>query len=103
ATLAPGQVLKISDGAPQAFAPGAVITRLTTRAARDRSFEVSFEAIPYSERVCFRPALQDKPQIAGTVPARISSSLANDPYGHIDSEGRYKVCFLFDRDTWKLG
>ncbi|NWC09769.1 type VI secretion system tip protein VgrG, partial [Pseudomonas agarici] len=57
ATLAPGQVLKISDGAPQAFAPGAVITRLTTRAARDRSFEVSFEAIPYSERVCFRPAL----------------------------------------------
>ncbi|WP_017129772.1 type VI secretion system Vgr family protein, partial [Pseudomonas agarici] len=103
ATLAPGQVLKISGGAPQAFAPGAVITRLTTRAARDRSFEVSFEAIPYSERVCFRPALQDKPHIAGTVPARISSSLANDPYGHIDREGRYKVCFLFDRDTWQLG
>ncbi|WP_371318592.1 type VI secretion system Vgr family protein, partial [Pseudomonas yamanorum] len=55
ATLAPGQVLKISGGAPQAFAPGAVISQLTTRAARDRSFDVSFKAIPYSETVCFRP------------------------------------------------
>lgn len=103
AALAPGQVLKISGGAPQAFGLGAVITHLTTRAARDRSFEVSFEAIPYSETVCFRPALQDKPQIAGTVPARVTSPQEHDPYGHIDIEGRYKVNFLFDRDTWKPG
>ncbi|MEQ4280974.1 type VI secretion system tip protein VgrG [Pseudomonas syringae] len=103
ATLAPGQVLKISGGAPQAFGPGAVITRLTTRAARDRSFEVSFEAIPYSETVCFRPALHNKPQIAGTVPARVTSPQEHDPYGHIDIEGRYKVNFLFDRDSWKPG
>nr|AAT90780.1 conserved hypothetical protein [uncultured proteobacterium QS1] len=103
ATLAPGQVLKISGGAPQAFGPGAVITQLTTRAARDRSFEVSFEAIPYSETVCFRPALQNKPQIAGTVPARVTSPQEHDPYGHIDIEGRYKVNFLFDRDSWKPG
>ncbi|EIK93221.1 hypothetical protein PMM47T1_28051 [Pseudomonas sp. M47T1] len=103
ATLAPGQVLKISGGAPQAFTPGAVITHLITRAARDRSFEVSFEAIPYSETVCFRPALQDKPQIAGTVPARVTSPQEHDPYGHIDIEGRYKVNFLFDRDSWKPG
>ncbi|MNF46501.1 Phage-related baseplate assembly protein [compost metagenome] len=103
ATLAPGQVLKISGGAPNAFAPGAVITHVTTHAARDRSFEVSFEAIPYSETVCFRPALLPKPQIAGTVPARVTSPQANDPYGHIDIEGRYKVNFLFDRDTWKPG
>ncbi len=103
ATLAPGQVLKISGGAPQAFAPGAVITHVTTHAARDRSFEVNFQAIPYSETVCFRPPLAAKPQIAGTVPARVTSSQANDPYGHIDLEGRYKVNFLFDRDTWKLG
>ncbi|WP_339437494.1 type VI secretion system tip protein VgrG, partial [Pseudomonas sp. EL_65y_Pfl1_R32] len=103
ATLAPGQVLKISGGAPQAFAPGAVITHLTIRAARDRSFEVSFEAIPYSETVCFRPELKDKPQIAGTVPARVTSPQEHDPYGHIDIEGRYKVSFLFDRDSWKPG
>ncbi|PKH26166.1 type VI secretion system Vgr family protein [Pseudomonas fluorescens] len=103
ATLAPGQVLKISGGAPQAFAAGAVITQLTSHAARDRSFEVTFEAIPYSQTVCFRPALQNKPQIAGTVPARLTSPQAHDPYGHIDLEGRYKVNFLFDRDTWKPG
>ncbi|MGC6373072.1 type VI secretion system Vgr family protein [Pseudomonas sp. S2.OTC.A_B10] len=103
ASLAPGQVLKISGGAPQAFAPGAVITHITTRAARDRSFDVSFKAIPYSETVCFRPELKDKPQIAGTVPARITSPQANDPYAEIDLEGRYRVNFLFDRDTWKPG
>ncbi|MFK8332856.1 DUF2345 domain-containing protein, partial [Pseudomonas sp. BJa5] len=43
------------------------------------------------------------PQIAGTVPARVSSTRANDPYGHIDLQGRYKVRFLFDRDSWRLG
>jgi type VI secretion system secreted protein VgrG len=103
ATLAPGQVLNISGGAPQAFAPGVVVTHLTTRAARDRSFEASFKAIPYSQALCFRPQLHDKPHIAGTVAARVTSPQAHDPYSHIDSEGRYKVSFLFDRDTWKPG
>ena len=77
--------------------------KMAYRAARDSSFEVSFEAIPYSETVCFRPALQNKPQIAGTVPARVTSPQEHDPYGHIDIEGRYKVNFLFDRDSWKPG
>ncbi|SET30213.1 type VI secretion system tip protein VgrG [Pseudomonas graminis] len=103
ASLGLAQVLAISGDAPRAFEPGAVITRLRLHAARDRSFELSFAAIPYSESVCFRPPLQAKPKIAGTVPARVTSSLANDPYSHIDSEGRYKVSFLFDRDSWKLG
>ncbi|HEU0096213.1 MAG TPA: type VI secretion system tip protein VgrG, partial [Rhizomicrobium sp.] len=103
ATLALAQVLMISGGAPQAFAPGAVITRLTTRASRDRSFEVSFEAIPYAETICFRPPLLPKPQIAGTVPARVTSTQTDDPYGHIDMEGRYIVRFLFDRDSWEAG
>ena len=103
ATLAPGQVLKVSGGAPQAFTPGAVITGLTTKAARDQSFEATFQAMPYSETVCFRPELKEKPQIAGTVPARVTSPQANDPYAHIDLEGRYRVNFLFDRDSWKAG
>jgi type VI secretion system secreted protein VgrG len=103
ASLGLAQVLDISGGAPQAFEPGAVVTRLLLRAARDRSFELSFEAIPYSESLCFRPPLLGKPKMAGTVPARVTSSLANDPYSHIDSEGRYKVSFLFDRDSWDIG
>lgn len=102
-TLAPGQVLTVSDGAPQVFEPGVVITHLTVEAARDRSLEVVFDAIPYSESIGFRPPLLDKPQIAGTVPARVTSTQKNDPYGHIDMEGRYRVNFLFDRDTWRAG
>lgn len=103
ATLAPGEVLKISGGAPHAFNPGAVITGVTLTAARDQSLETTFEAIPYSETLCFRPKLEEKPQIAGTVPARVTSPQANDPHGHIDLEGRYKVSFLFDRDSWRAG
>lgn len=103
ATLAPGQVLKIEGGAPEAFTPGAVITRLVTVAARDRSFEARFEAIPYSESVCFRPPLLPRPVIAGTIPARVTSAQADDLYSHIDLEGRYKVSFLFDQDTWPAG
>ncbi|AUG08475.1 type VI secretion system Vgr family protein [Pseudomonas sp. S09G 359] len=103
AILAPGQVLNVSGAAPEAFTPGAVITGLTTTAARDSSFIATFEAMPYSESVCFRPKLQPKPQIAGTVPARVTSPKAHDPYAEIDIEGRYRVNFLFDRDTWKPG
>ncbi|RCL28889.1 type VI secretion system tip protein VgrG [Pseudomonas sp. AFG_SD02_1510_Pfu_092] len=102
-TLAPGQVLTVTDGAPQVFEPGVVITHLTVEAARDRSLEAKFEAIPYSETIGFRPKLLGKPQIAGTVPARVTSTQKNDPYGHIDMEGRYRVNFLFDRDTWRAG
>ena len=90
-------MLKIEGGAPEAFTPGAVITRLVTVAARDRSFEARFEAIPYSESVCFRPPLLPRPVIAGTIPARVTSAQADDLYSHIDLEGRYKVNFLFDR------
>ena len=103
AALATAQVLTITGGTPQAFANGIVITRLTTRAARDASFEAHFEAIPYSLDVCFRPPLLPKPQMAGSVPARVTSDVKNDRYANIDKYGRYKVNFLFNRDTWKLG
>ncbi|MBV7545609.1 type VI secretion system tip protein VgrG [Pseudomonas sp. PDM26] len=101
--LAPGQVLEVTDGAPQAFAPRAVIVELKARAARDRSFECSFQAIPYAQTVCFRPEVPPKPLIAGTVPARVTSAQAHNPYADTDAEGRYRVQFLFDRDTWDAG
>lgn len=101
--LAPGQVLEVSGGAPQAFAPGAVITGLTTRAARDSSFIAVFQAMPYAETVCFRPPLKPKPQMAGTVPARVTSSRPQKTYADTDHEGRYRVNFLFDRDSWSAG
>lgn len=100
--LVPGQVLKLAD-VDEAYAPGAVIVRLHSSAARDRSFEVQFEAIPYDEQVCFRPDVPAKPVIAGSLPARVTSPEPNDLYGHIDQEGRYKCHFLFDRDHWPAG
>ncbi|WP_371366949.1 type VI secretion system Vgr family protein [Pseudomonas sp. QL9] len=103
ATLVPGQVLKIDGGAPQAFEKGALIVSLTCKAARDSSYEVTFEAIPDADHYSFRPPPPRKPSIAGTVPARVTSNRKNDPYGHIDKEGRYKVNFLFDRDAWPAG
>ncbi|MFJ3483677.1 type VI secretion system Vgr family protein [Pseudomonas sp. NPDC090202] len=102
ASLALAQVLDI-EGAPQAFHRGTVITTLTLTAARDRSLTVEFEAIPFADRICFRPPLQKKPRIAGTLPARVTSNREYDPYSHIDQEGRYKVNFLFDRDSWTIG
>ncbi|MFJ3264448.1 type VI secretion system Vgr family protein, partial [Pseudomonas sp. NPDC086581] len=101
-TLLPGQIVKL-DGVGKHFAPGAVIIHMHSSAARDRSFEVQFEAIPYDEQVCFRPEVPAKPVIAGTLPARVTSPEPNDLYGHIDMQGRYKCHFLFDRDTWPAG
>lgn len=103
AALAPGHVLTVEGGTPQAFAEGTLIVRLHSKAARDRSFEVRFEAIPDSSTIAFRPPVPAKPRIAGSVPARVTSPERNDPYGHIDGEGRYRVNFLFDRDTWPAG
>jgi type VI secretion system secreted protein VgrG len=103
ATLAPSQVLTVSGDAPKAFASRVVITKITTRAARDRSLTCDFEAMPYALRLCFRPPLLAKPQIAGTLPARITHPQSNPLYTEIDMQGRYRVKFLFDRDTWPAG
>jgi len=103
ATLAPGDQLVISDGAPSAFSLGAVITHLSVSAARDQSFKASFLAIPYAENICFRPPLQFKPRVAGTLPARVTSPENNPTYAEIDLSGRYRVNFLFDRTHWKRG
>ncbi|HGB3470266.1 TPA: type VI secretion system tip protein VgrG [Salmonella enterica subsp. diarizonae serovar 61:l,v:z35] len=105
ATLAPGQELKVTGGeeVTDIFRQGVVITRIHSRARRDRSFEATFHAIPYSEDYCFRPEPGDKPKMAGTLPARVTSTRTNDIYGHIDRDGRYKVNLLFDRDHWQSG
>lgn len=105
ATLAPGQELKVTGGeeVTDIFRQGVVITKTHSRARRDRSFEVTFHAIPYSEDYGFRPEPGDKPVMAGTLPARVTSTKTNDTYGHIDRDGRYRVSLLFDRDHWQAG
>ncbi|BFI58517.1 type IV secretion protein Rhs [Yersinia pseudotuberculosis] len=104
ATMGPGQELKVTgNDVPVQFGKGVIITCITSHARRDRSYEVHFEAIPYSEEYCFRPALIRKPIMAGTLPARVTSTTANDTYGHIDKDGRYRVNLMFDRNTWEQG
>ncbi|MHA6673451.1 type VI secretion system Vgr family protein [Enterobacter mori] len=104
-TLSPGQVLKVTGGydVAEVFRSGILITRMVSHARRDRSFEVHFTGIPDNADYGFRPEPGERPVMAGTLPARVTSTTENDTYGHIDKEGRYRVSMLFDRDTWDTG
>ncbi|MCS3407147.1 type VI secretion system Vgr family protein [Serratia sp. AKBS12] len=104
-TLFPGQVLKVTGGyeVAEVFARGVVITAMHSHARRDEDFGVSFNGIPDSTDFSFRPEPGDRPVMAGTLPARITSTTENDTYGHIDKDGRYRVNMLFDRDNWETG
>ncbi|EOX7392304.1 type VI secretion system Vgr family protein [Enterobacter quasiroggenkampii] len=104
-TLSPGQVLKVTGGYEVAdvFAQGVVITAMHTYARRDKDFAVDFDGIPDSTDFGFRPEPGARPVMAGTLPARVTSTTENDTYGHIDKDGRYRVNMLFDRDNWETG
>ncbi|HCU3757752.1 TPA: type VI secretion system tip protein VgrG [Escherichia coli] len=102
--LMPGLEIRVQgNDAPAVFRKGVLITGVTASAARDRSYELTFTAIPYSERYGYRPALIPRPVMAGTLPARVTSTVKNDIYAHIDKDGRYRVNLDFDRDAWKPG
>ncbi|HBU7565816.1 TPA: type VI secretion system tip protein VgrG [Enterobacter cloacae] len=103
--LSPGQVLKVTGGyeVAEVFAQGVVVTAMHSHARRDEDFGVRFDGIPDSTDFCFRPAPGSRPVMAGTLPARVTSTTENDIYGHIDKDGRYRVNMLFDRDNWETG
>lgn len=105
ASLMAGSVVNVSGGAAvsETFRNGVVITALTCKAARDSSMETQFTAIPAQGRYSYRPALIARPVMAGTLPARVTSTTVNDSYGHIDRDGRYRVNMLFDRSDWETG
>ncbi|WP_307743449.1 type VI secretion system tip protein VgrG [uncultured Pantoea sp.] len=104
-TLFPGQVLKVTGGyeVAEVFSAGVVITAMRTHARRDKDFAVNFDGIPDNTDFGFRPEPGSRPVMAGTLPARITSTTENDTYGHIDKDGRYRVNMLFDRDSWETG
>ncbi|EPX2492390.1 type VI secretion system tip protein VgrG [Klebsiella michiganensis] len=104
-TLSPGMLLKVTGGYEVAdvFAQGVVITAMHSHARRDEDFGVRFDGIPDSPDFSFRPAPGSRPVMAGTLPARVTSTTENDTYGHIDKDGRYRVNMLFDRDSWETG
>ncbi|HFT3185905.1 TPA: type VI secretion system Vgr family protein [Klebsiella variicola] len=104
-TLCPGQVLKVTGGEEVAgeFAHGVLITAMHSHARRDADFAVEFAGIPDSPDVGYRPEPGARPVMAGTLPARVTSTRENDTYGHIDKHGRYRVNMLFDRARWETG
>ncbi|HEY3983579.1 type VI secretion system tip protein VgrG, partial [Cedecea sp.] len=104
-TLSPGMLLKVAGGNEVAavFSQGVVVTAMRSHARRDEDFSVHFDGIPDSTDLGFRPEPGSRPVMAGTLPARVTSTTENDTYGHIDKDGRYRVNMLFDRDNWETG
>ncbi|MFR0521527.1 type VI secretion system tip protein VgrG, partial [Klebsiella michiganensis] len=94
---APGQVLETDGTLPDAVREGIVITTVRTSGSRKSSFTLTFEGIPYSETVCYRPALLNRPVISGSLPARVESTQKGDTYSWLDPDGRYRVKLDFDR------
>ncbi|HCT4614004.1 TPA: type VI secretion system Vgr family protein [Enterobacter hormaechei] len=103
--LSPGMLLKVTGGYEVAdvFAQGVVVTAMHSHAQRDADFCVRFDGIPDSPDFSFRPEPGSRPVMAGTLPARVTSTTENDTYGHIDKDGRYRVNMLFDRENWETG
>lgn len=101
--LAPGQVLETDGTLPDAVREGILITRVRTSGSRKSSFTLTFEGIPYSETVCWRPALLRRPVISGSLPARVESTQKGDTYSWLDPDGRYRVKLDFDRNSAEQG
>jgi len=101
--LAPGQVLETDGILPDAVKDGILITMVRTSGSRKSSFTLTFEGFPYSETVCYRPALLSRPVISGSLPARVESTQKGDTYSWLDPEGRYRVKLDFDRNSPEQG
>lgn len=103
AHLTPGQVLEPQGDVITTLKEGVVLTLVTFRGARDSRLHVSVWGMPYTERYCFRPADIPRPEIHGTLPARVESREKNDIYAHLDEQGRYRVKLDFDREGTEPG
>ncbi|ATM94509.1 Rhs element Vgr protein [Yersinia frederiksenii] len=108
ATLSPGQVLTITETAivptlPTAMNNGLLITGTFFSASRKDALVVNWMAVPYSETLCWRPALLPRPKVSGTMMARVTSAKSNDIYAWQDTSGLYRVKFDADQDDKAQG
>lgn len=107
-SLALLQVLTIQESClpptlPAVWQAPVVITGLRFAASRASALQVNFTAVPYSETLCWRPALLPRPKISGTMMARVTSAKANDIYAWQDTSGLYRVKFDADQDDKAQG
>lgn len=107
-TLSPGQVLTITEAVivptlPTVMDNGIVITGTFFSASRKDALVVNWMAVPYSETLCWRPALLPRPKVSGTMMARVTSAKSNDIYAWQDTSGLYRVKFDADQDDKAQG
>ena len=102
ATLAPAQVLTITDSLPPTLPAllrnPVLLTCVGFSASRKDALQVVLKGVPYSEVICWRPPLLPRPKITGTMTARVTSAKEGDIYAWQDASGMYRVKFDADRD-----
>lgn len=107
-TLHPAQVLTVTDSSipstlPELLSLPMVIVRTGFTASRKDALKVTLAAVPFSETLCWRPALKPRPKVSGTMMARVTSAKANDIYAWQDASGLYRVKFDADQDDKAQG
>ncbi|WP_238919233.1 type VI secretion system Vgr family protein [Escherichia coli] len=107
ATLAPAQVLTITDSLPPTLPAllrnPVLLTCVGFSARRKDALQVVLKGVPYSEVICWRPPLLPRPKITGTMTARVTSAKEGDIYAWQDASGMYRVKFDADRDDKNPG
>ncbi|EON4226774.1 type VI secretion system Vgr family protein [Escherichia coli] len=107
ATLAPAQVLTITDSLPPTLPAllrnPVLLTCVGFSASRKDALQVVLKGVPYSEVICWRPPLLPRPKVTGTMTARVTSAKEGDIYAWQDASGMYRVKFDADRDDKNPG
>ena len=102
AFISPGHVLSVTETGiptlPAQLQTPFFITRINVSASRRSAFQASLNAVPYSETLCWRPALLARPKVSGTMTARVTSAKDNDIYAWQDASGLYRVVFDADEE-----
>lgn len=106
--LAAGQVITVTDSnfppsLPELFLNPLVLVRLGFIASRKSAMRVLIGAVPYSETICWRPELLERPKVSGTMTARVTSAKDNDIYAWQDASGLYRVVFDADEESKDRG
>ncbi|MRS20907.1 type VI secretion system tip protein VgrG [Enterobacteriaceae bacterium RIT692] len=107
-SLAAGQTLTITDNSlsismPELLGNPLILTTLKFVASREAAMRVTISAVPYSETLCWRPALLIRPRVSGTMTARVTSAKNNDIYAWQDAAGLYRVVFDADEESKDRG
>ena len=106
--LAAGQVITVTDtnsppSLPELFLNPLILVRLGFIASRKSAMRVLIGAVPYSETICWRPELLERPKVSGTMTARVTSAKDNDIYAWQDASGLYRVVFDADEESKDRG